>query len=352
MRTIVAPLYIRPVAVTDERSLMVTGAVKEVRYRNILAWEGDERFRIILAYLIDMPFDDVTIFYKMIERVGYSPFLEIAAPDELSKIVLTVEQPAKVPCFIIDRLFNAVKQPLEDFRLEIDRLYKRLGTTPDLRGKTELVLDCWRKAHDYGFTHHFTTDENGLPVHIIEGADIRAGALIGLALHLEKRGKFPEPPEVKYCQLPGCNNLINPLLYRGRLYCSDACRRKAADSDRSRLVNRIQTKSARAVKRGRLKEKERRAMLDEIGREKTLEGIKEIAKRYGINPEKEKAGRKSTNKPPPGGAEGQAGVSSSPEGGRSTARRNAGRERKRGDTGKKRRRSENRRPFLGWTPSS
>lgn len=294
MRIIVAPLYIRPVMVTSEKSFTVTGADKKVVHRNILAWEGDKRFQFILAYLIDMPLDDVTIFYKMVELVGYSPFLEIAALDGWQEVAFKFEQPTRVPRYMIDGLFHAVRQPLEDFRPEIDQLYKRLETTRGLQGKTELVLDCWRKARDYGFTHHFIKHKNGgEPLHIIEGADIRAGALIGLALYLEKRGKFPESPKVKYCQLPGCNNPINPLLYGGRRYCSDACRRKAADSNRSRLVNRIQTKSARAVERGGLKEKERRAMLDEIGGERTLKGIREIAKRYGVNPEKEKAGRKA-----------------------------------------------------------
>jgi len=187
-----------------------------------------------------------------------------------------------------------VQSHLAEFRLRLRGLWERRSGIDVRRNRKELeevILECWRQAYEYGFIHHFVHNRDGYLLHVIEGRDIRAGVLIGLAQHLEKLGVFPQPPFVRYCHF--CRGLIIPLLYRGRRYCSDACRRRATENDRSRLADMIYTKSRRMVKRGKLTREKREAMLKEIREEKTPEGIRQIAMRYGVDPTPGKAGRPS-----------------------------------------------------------
>lgn len=290
MRTIIAPLYIRPVKVTKEKELLITGADKYIEHRNIMTWKSD-KFSKMLSYLLDdeISLHDEKIFYRLVEEIGYMPFLEIASLDGFDEMTLRFEQPDEVPSFILDSLFETARPHLEEFRPQLQGLIR--AKSKNRIELENLILECWRKASAYGFTHHFTCDHNRVLVHIMEGRDIRAGALIGIALYLEKRGELPQPPRVKYCRY--CGSPINPLIYPGRYYCSDAHRRSSARNDRSRLVNLIQTKSRRMVARGQLTEKKRETMLRKIGGEKSLKKIREIARGYGVDPTPAKAGRKA-----------------------------------------------------------
>ncbi len=289
MRTITAPLYIRPARVVEGPvRLELTGDGKLIQRRNILAPEH-KRFKVLLAYLLEVDLEDPAPFRRLVEVVGYEPFLELAPPGGLTRLLL-LDYPEEIPRGVVDNLHQEVRPLLQAFRPRLEALYGRLRKGARRETVEGLILECLEQAAEYGFTHHFTKDRRGTLVHIVEGGDIRAGALIGLALHLETRGGFPQFPEKKLCLR--CGSPINPLLYRGRRYCSDACRRKAAKGERDRLVNLIQKKSARMVERGQLSEEKRGALLEEIKREReSLERIGEIARRYGVDPRPGKPGR-------------------------------------------------------------
>ena len=303
MRTIVAPLYIRPVKVVNTDIFHGTGGKKVIRRKNIMTWR-ENLFQRMLAYLVrdEIPLDDENIFRGLLGKIGYEPFLEID-PVKLKRLPASMvfhSRPDEIPAFAARALFKAVRPCLVEFRSQLQDLYRRQERAANQRMVGDLLLECWREACSYGFAHHFIRDVNGLPVHIIEGRDIRAGALIGLAEYLDRRGEFPPPPNIRYCALEGCGEPIVPWVYPGHLYHSKECRRKASsENERGKLVNRIQTKSRRMVEKGELTAEQRAALLQEMKGVKSLGKIKGLAKTFGVNPEVARAGRPPQKPRPP-----------------------------------------------------
>lgn len=304
MRTILSPAYIRPVVVVKNEAAPLRITRKEMRLErelrscNILSYR-DKRAELLIAFLGNEgnPLHEQT-FICLVAKMGYDHFLPLAGG--YAKMRLFLEMPQAVEEKTLAALFKNILPRLRDAREEFAPFLERAlkaSSSSSSRRRAEIILEAWSKAAEYGLRHHFAPDENGLPVHIMEGKDIRAAAYIAVAQRLEHG--LPLPVAKRCCS---CGGFINPFLYEGSLYCSDRCRRLAQKKGPERAAlqavkDRVRVKSHRLVERGELPRKAREDLLRELQGASTMRRAEAIARKYGVNPGRDRPGRPRKSPP-------------------------------------------------------